>query len=134
MKTTKELKKFIEGGGEESPNAESISYYNSVVKRFIRFNVSDKTNQPNELVSSGELLENFSLLDIVNNEQVENPNILTDSGKYLNKTDNLLDNLIDKDDNFFQLDDDKTNLVKDTKIKKRKTIVRKKSTNTRYKK
>ena len=117
---------LVEDDLVEEADAETIEFYNNNTRRFIRPMVSTTT-----LITNIRLDATFSLSDIVTKEQIDNPKIITDDGRVLDKLNPRLDINFDNSDAIFDLDESLDNLVSKTSVKKKSIPIRIKNTKTR---
>ena len=126
-KTLDLIKKFTESSYSEIADEETLEVYSRNVRRFIRPMTKTKT-----LISSNYISADFSLSDIVNKEQITNPKITSDDGKFLNKLSTKLDINFDSNDPIFDLDEDVDVVFSNKPVEKKKMSAKVKKTKTRY--
>ncbi len=119
---------LVEDDLVEEAAAETIDFYNNNVRRFIRPKASTTT-----LIANTHLNATFSLSDIVTKEQIDNPKIITDDGRMLNKLKPRLDVNFNDSDAIFDLDDSPDSLVLKKPVKKKSIPIKIKNTKTRTK-
>jgi len=122
------IKNFTESDDGPSADSETLEVYKNNVRRFIRpKSVTTKLNA-STLINS-----DFSFFDIVNKEQIENPNTISEDGKSLSKLEKRLDVNFDSNDSIFDLDDDLDALSNKISRKQKRIKIKTKSMKTRYK-
>ena len=119
---------LVEDDLTEEATVETIQFYNNNVRRFIRPKASTTT-----LIANTHLNATFSLSDIVTKEQIDNPKIITDDGKMLDKLKPRLDVNFDNGDAIFDLDESPDSLVLEKFVKKESIPIKIKNTKTRTK-
>ena len=130
------LKKVVEATNGQ-PEQEVLEFYNNSVKRFIRAPKEPIPKTEPKLLGNQSLKEDFSLLDIVSKEdELLNPNILTEPRKELDKGLVVSKDLFEETDKLTQLDDDVDLLFQKSPPQPRKIRVKveKPPTSTRYRK